>query len=154
MALLNGKDTISGKEGKAFATINGQVYELFYVKNIEAKIEKLKSEIKVIGSRATHNKTTGFKGTGSATMFYITSVFRKLIVDYTKTGIDTYFDLQIVNEDPASATGKQTIILKNCNIDSTILAKLDADSDDSLDEDFDFTFENVDILDQFNTLNV
>jgi hypothetical protein len=37
-----------------------------------------------------------------------------------------------------------------CNIDSTVLAKLDGDSDDPLEEDTDFTFEDFDILTPFN----
>lgn len=154
MGLLNGQDTVSGKEGKAIATINGEVHELFYAKNIEATLEKIKSEVKTIGRRGIGHKANGFSGTGSLTMFYITSRFRKMTMDYIKTGVDTYFDLQIINEDPASATGKQTIVLKNCNIDSVLLAKLDGDSDDSLDEEFDFTFEDADMLDQFTELNV
>ena len=67
---------------------------------------------------------------------------------YAKNGKDTYFDLTIVNEDPTSSIGKQTVTLYNCNIDSVILAKLDTDSD-SLEEDLDFTFDDFDILDSF-----
>ena len=154
MSLLNSQDTVSGKEGKAFATINGEVHELFYAVNIEATLEKIKSEVKTIGRRGTGHKSTGFSGNGSLTMNYVTSVFRKMVLDYIKTGVDTYFDLQLVNEDASSATGKQTVVLKNCNIDSVILGKLDADSDDHLDEEFDFTFEDADMLDEFTELNV
>ena len=35
------------------------------------------------------------------------------------------------------------------NLDSVVLAKLDGDSDDPLDEDVDFTFEDFDILTPF-----
>lgn len=37
----------------------------------------------------------------------------------------------------------------DCNLDSVVLAKLDGDSDDALDEDADFTFEDFDILTPF-----
>ena len=37
----------------------------------------------------------------------------------------------------------------SANLDSVVLAKLDGDSDDPLDEDVDFTFEDFDILTPF-----
>ncbi|MGL4875178.1 MAG: phage tail tube protein [Clostridium sp.] len=150
MSLL-ANDTISGKEGFAQVNINGSIHKLFYAKAIEAKMEKNKSEVKAIGSRATKHKTTGWTGTGNMTIYYVTSLFRKLAIDYIKTGKDFYFDLIVTNEDKNSATGKQTTALYSCNLDSVILAKLDVE-DDSLEEEMDFTFEDADLLDQFNTL--
>lgn len=152
--MLKSNDTISGKEGRAIATVNGEVFELFYAKAIEGTVEKNKSEIKTIGRRGTGHKTTGWSGSGSMTIYYVTSRFRKLVRDYIKTGIDTYFDLQVINEDPASSTGKQVTILKDCNLDSVMVAKLDGDSDDGLEEDMDFTFEDMELTEQFNELNV
>lgn len=58
----------------------------------------------------------------------------------------------VENEDPSSAAGKQSILLIGCNLDSVVLAKLDGDSDDPLDEDVDFTFEDFDILTPFNKI--
>ena len=106
MAFLEAKDTINGGEGTAYATINGNIEELAYVKKIEAKVDKEKEEIKVLGRRGTSSKAKGLKGTGTMTIYYTTSIFRKLMSDYNKTGKDTYFDIQITNEDPASASGK------------------------------------------------
>ena len=48
-----------------------------------------------------------------------------------------------------SSAGKQSVLLIGCNLDSVVLAKLDGDSDDPLDEDVDFTFEDFDILTPF-----
>ena len=45
------------------------------------------------------------------------------------------------------------MILKGCNIDGGILAKFDASSDDPLDEDVDFTFEDFEMPEEFNLLN-
>ena len=67
---------------------------------------------------------------------------------YAKEGKDTYFDVTIVNNDPTSTIGKQTVVLYNCNVDSLILAKLNTDAE-TLDEDIDFTFDDFDILDEF-----
>lgn len=148
MPFLKAGDTISGQEGRAYATINGQVEEMFYVKNLEATAEKRKSEVRTLGRRGTQHKSTGWTGSGNMTIYYVTSLFRQLMLNYIKTGKDTYFDVTIVNEDPTSTIGKQTVVLKDVNLDSVIVAKLDTESD-ALDEDIDFTFEDVDVLDSF-----
>ena len=118
---------------------------------VEAKFEKSKSEVPILGKLGKGNKSTGWKGTGSCTLHYNTSVFRQLMLNYKETGEDIYFDMQITNEDPTSAVGRQTIILKDCNINGGILAKFDADSE-YLDEDIDFTFEDFSIPETFKEL--
>ena len=55
----------------------------------------------------------------------------------------------IENHDQESSAGKQSVLLIDCNLDSVVLGKLDGDSDDPLDEDVDFTFEDFDILTPF-----
>ena len=146
MSYLKAQDTISGKEGKAVATIDGNVEDMFYIKKIEANVEKTKSEIKTLGRRGTQHKATGWSGTGSMTIYYITTNFRKLMTSYMQNGVDTYFDILVTNEDPASDAGSQTIVLEGVNLDKVIMAKLDTESD-ILDEEVSFTFENVRVLD-------
>jgi len=150
MGFLQAKDTINGQEGRAYAIINGRYEEMFYVKSIEAKIEKEKSEIKTLGRRGTQNKATGWNGSGSMTIYYVTSTFRQMMLDYINKGIDTYFDIQITNDDPSSSIGKQTIILTGVNLDGIVIAQLDTDSD-AMEEDIDFTFEGVQMQDSFKT---
>lgn len=65
-----------------------------------------------------------------------------------KTGVDTYFDIQVTNEDPTSSIGAQTVLLKDCNLDSVVLASFDVDAD-VLEEDVDFTFSDADLLEKF-----
>lgn len=152
MKTLNAPDTISGKEGRAYAKIDGNNEDLFMAKTIEATVDKAKSEVKAIGKRMTGHKTTGGNGTGSMTLYYLTPLFRQLVKRWKETGVDIYFDMVVENEDPSSAAGKQSILLIGCNLDSVVLAKLDGDSDDPLDEDIDFTFEDFDILTPFNQI--
>lgn len=152
MKTLNAGDTISGREGRAYAKIDGNNEELFFAKAVEATVEKAKSEIKSLGRRMTGHKTTGMNGTGSMTLYYLSPLFRSLLKQYKDTGKDLYFDMVVENEDPSSAAGKQSVLLMSCNLDSTIIAKLDADSDDPMDEECDFTFEDFDILTPFNKI--
>ena len=42
MKTLNAPDTISGREGRAYAKINGNNEELFFAKSVEAYVEKSK----------------------------------------------------------------------------------------------------------------
>ena len=152
MAKLKSFDPISGKEGVAYAKINGNNEELFFAKTIEASVEKAKSEIKAIGGRMTGHKTTGMSGSGKMTLYYLTPLFRQMLKQYKDTGVDIYFDLVVENNDPSSSAGKQTTLLMDCNLDSVLLTKLDGDSDDPLEEDADFTFEDYDILQEFTKI--
>ena len=152
MKTLNAPDTISGREGRAYAKINGNNEELFFAKSVEASVEKSKSEVKAIGKRMTGHKTTGANGTGSMTLYYLTPLLRQMLKEWKDTGVDVYFDRVVENDDPASSAGKQSILLLGCNLDSVVLTKLDGDSDDPLEEDADFTFEDFDILEAFNKI--
>jgi hypothetical protein len=151
MAFNKANDVVNGGEGTAFATINGNIENLAYVKKVEAKVEKNKEDVAVLGRRGTGSKAKGWKGTGTLTIYYVTSIFRQLMNTYNKTGRDVYFDIQVTNEDEGSATGKQTVVLKNCNIDSVILTKMDIEAT-ALDEEVSFTFDDFEILDSFTTL--
>lgn len=150
--IMNAKDSVSASLAECFATIEGNRYNLMQALNLEAKSEKTKTEVPILGKTGKGNKATGWKGTGSATFHYNTSIFRELLERFKNTGEDIYFDIQVTNEDPTSAVGRQTIILKDCNIDGGILAKFDADGE-YLDEDMDFTFEDFEIPEKFKLLN-
>ena len=135
------KDTLSAALAECYVKINGKRYNFMQAINVEAKFEKTKTEVPILGKTGKGNKATGWKGTGSATAHYNTSIFRNMMLDYKDSGQDTYFEMQIVNEDPTSGAGRQEIVLIDCNIDGGILAKFDADAE-YLDEEFDFTFED------------
>lgn len=151
MNILQAEDAVNGAEGTCTAVINGRVVEIMELMNITATIDKNKSNFKALGSRATQQKANGWSGTGEATVRYVSSRWAKLIIDYVKTGKDTYFDIVVKNEDPGSATGKQVIRLSKCNLDGTDIAKLDIESE-FLDQPINFTFSNVDILTPFDEL--
>ena len=146
-------DALSGKQAKAYATIDGRVEELFYAKSLEAKITKKKTDVPVLGKTNVGKRSAGWDGTGTLTVYYVTSLFRQLMLDYVKYGKDFYFDLQITNEDPQSGAGNETKVLKNCNLDEVTAAKFDAASDDLLEEEMPFTFSDYELINSFNTLS-
>jgi len=150
MAAIKGKNTISGKEGLAIVIIDNIQYELFYLKSFEATLEKQKSEIKRVGRRFASHKSTGVTGTGSVVMDYYTPVFKNKMIEYINTGVDFYFDMIVKVSDPASDAGTETVVLKDCNLDQVMVSKLDGDSDDPLEDNFDFTFEGIEYETSFN----
>jgi len=147
---LRAGDTISGQECTAQAIINGQVEQLFMIRSLEATAEKNKEAVRTMGKRGEQHKAAGWSGSGSMTVYYVTSMFRRLMMDYIKNGRDIYFDIIITNEDPTSTIGRQTVVLHGCNLDSVVLAKMDTESS-VLDEDLDFTFDDADLLEEFTT---
>lgn len=151
MATFNTKDAINGQEGSAYAIITGERHNLFQAKTIEGSVAKSKAELRRLGARMVGHKSGPMTGTGSMTIYYGTPMFRKAIKDYKRTGLDLYFDLQVINEDPESDSGRQVTILKQCNIDGVTLAMLDVDSD-ALEESVDFTFDDFEIPEEFNAL--
>lgn len=151
MQTMNAKDAISASQAECYVTIEGNRYNFMQAINLEAKVEKTKSEIPILGKTGKGNKTTGWKGSGSATFHYNSSIFRQLLYRYKGTGEDVYFDIQITNEDKGATVGRQTIILKDCNVDGGLLAKFDADAE-YLEDEMDFTFEDWEMPETFTEL--
>lgn len=149
--VMKAKDSVFAALAECFVTIGTRRYNFMQAINLEAKFEKTKTEVPILGKTGKGNKATGWKGTGSATFHYNTSIFRQMMLDYKDTGEDVYFEMQISNEDPTSGAGRQTMILVDCNIDGGILAKFDADGE-YLEEDMDFTFEDFRMPESFKEL--
>lgn len=148
---LEASEVISGSQGELYITINGERKNIAQGKNIEAKVEKEKTEIGVLGKTGKIAKATSWKGTGSLTIYYNSSLFRKLMIEYIKTGKDFYFDMIVTNEDKTATIGRQTTVLKGCNFNSMILAKINID-DDVLDEELEFTFQDVEMPEEFKEI--
>lgn len=127
--VMKAKDTVFAALAECFITIGTRRYNFMQAINLEAKFEKNKTEVPILGKTGKGNKASGWKGTGSATFHYNTSIFRQMMIQYKDTGEDIYFEIQISNEDRTSAAGRQTMILMDCNIDGGILAKFDADGE-------------------------
>lgn len=149
---MNAKDTISAALAECYVTINGNRYNFMQAISLEAKLDKTKKEVPILGRPGKGNKATGWKGTGTAKFHYNTSIFREILKKYKDTGEDVYFDIQVTNEDPTSRAGRQTIVLIDCNMDGGLLTKFDADGE-YLDEEMGFTFEDFSMPESFSMLN-
>lgn len=146
------KDAVSAKLAECFATIEGNRYLLMQAKKFEAKFDKEKQKVSILGKTGQGNKTTSWSGTGSMTIYQNTPIFNDLMLKFKNTGEDIYFDIQVTNEDPTSAAGRQTMIFKGCNIDGGTLAAFDADGD-FLEQEVNFTYEDFEMPERFRILD-
>lgn len=143
---LKGRDTINANEGKGFITVNGKTRELFELLNLDAKYEMIVSERKIMGKRMPQYKVIGAKGTGNIKMYFNNTELLKEVQNFIKTGVYPEISVQAYIEDNTSAYGKNEVVLRNVIINTLSVIKLDAESEDGLSEESDFTFDEVDIL--------
>lgn len=149
---MNARDTVSAKLASCYVTVDGNRYLLMQAKNLEAKVEKTKNAVSILGKTGEGNKSAGWSGSGSMTIYKNTSIFDEMMEKYKETGEDVYFEIQITNEDPTSAAGRAVTVLKGCNIDGGQLSGFDAEGE-WLEQDVDFTFEDFQLKEKFNELS-
>lgn len=149
--VMMSQDRVAASLAECFITINGNRYNFMQMIDFEARFEKTKSQIPILGKTGKGNVSTGWNGTFTGTAHYNQSLLRELMLEYKDTGKDIYFEIQVSNEDPTSSAGRQTVILSNANLDGGTLAKFDADGD-YLTEDVNGTFDDFLIPQKFNLI--
>lgn len=149
---MNGSDAISASLAECYVTVGDNRYNFMQMINFEARVDKNKTLVPILGQTGRGNKANGWSGTFKGKAHYNQSVFRSMLIDYKITGEDMYFDIQVTNCDPASAAGEQTVIFTGCNIDGGILAKFDAEGD-YLAEEISGTFEDFKMPQKFDLLD-
>ena len=150
--VMRGRDAVSAKLAECFITIDDRRYNFMQMINFEASFEKVKSEIPVLGKTGKAHKGNGWSGTFTATAHYNQSLMREMLIKYKDTGEDTYFEIQVTNNDPTSKAGRQSIVFVDCNLDGGILAKFDADGE-YLDETIEGTFDDFKMPESFKLLD-
>lgn len=152
MSYILAKDALNGKQGKAFITLHkdagDEIYELFSVRKVNAKVDYQKADFKVVGTNTVQKKTTGATKTGTMSIYFGTKLFVDMAREYEKTGKVLFFDMQVINEDPSTSVGKQTINYYGCSLDSIPLSILDADAD-FLEQEVGFSYTSFEVLDDF-----
>ena len=150
-AIMNAKDAVYGSLAECYVTLEGNRYNLMSLTEFESKWDVTVTDVPILGKVGMGHKSAGGKGTWSGTAHYNHSVFRKMADTYQKTGVMPYFEIQVTNEDPTSAVGRQTIIHHDCLCDTFTLAKFLA-GEEILDEELSGTFESWDMPESFDLL--
>ena len=149
--VMKSKDTISARLAECFVTIGNRRYNFMQIIDAEFTIDKTKGAVPRLGTIMIGHKSYAMEGTFSGTAHYNQSVLRELMVDFKRTGKDTYFEIQVTNDDPASDAKRQTVIFYDCLTDGGVLAKFDADAE-YLDESIEGTFDDFSIPEDFTEL--
>lgn len=151
MALQTG-DVINSKDAMVTATINGRVITLIECTDFEAKLEKNKEDVQVLGSHWKHHKVTSIEGTGTLEGYLVSSMWIKYALPYINGGAELYFNITVDIDDKSSRTGKQTVQLTDVSLDDIPIADISAD-DSVLDWSSDFTFEGIQLINEFNDIH-
>lgn len=145
------RDTLNGKLGQAFVTIDGQSQELFRAKKINVATNIQSTDVPVVGTTRIQEKATGVKQTGTMTIYYGTPLLTQMAVTYAQTGVVTYFDLQVTNNDPTATVGTQTIVYYGCKLSGELLTSIIDVDVDMLEQECTFSYTTQAILSAFNT---
>lgn len=152
LTTMNAKDAVSSKLANAYVTIEGNRYLLFQAKSFEASFKKTKKEVAILGRTSQGNKASGWAGTFKLTIYHNTELFNDMFERYKNTGEDIYFDLQVTNDDPSSAAGRNTKIYKGCNLDEGVLQSFDA-AGETLEQSLSGTFEDFESPEKYRQLD-
>ncbi len=146
---MRGNDSITSNLAECYMTIDGERYNFLQLIDFEAKMNVEISEVPILGRLGKAHRPTGWDGEWSAKAHFNQSVIREFLTKYKNTALYQTFEIQVTNEDPTTNLGRQTIILKECLMDGTILTKFDADGE-FLDEEISGTFDDFEIPEKFN----
>lgn len=142
-------DLVTGSEGSAFITVDGQNRYFFELSKIEANIEFTVIAKKLLGHRMKQHKVAGAEGKGSITMYNVSPAALAVYQQYIKNGDTPQISIQTTNEDPASTIGKRTVVMRNCILAKVPVAYLEDGSEDLNTTDTDFTFDDLDDLEGY-----
>lgn len=142
-------DLVSGNEGSAFITIDGQNRYFFELAKIEANIEFTVIAKKLLGHRMKQHKVVGAEGKGSMSIYNVSPAALAIYQQYVKEGKTPQISIQTTNEDKASTIGRRTVVMRNVILAKTPVVYLDDESEDLNKAETDFTFDDVDDLESY-----
>lgn len=149
MAYTKIADLVSGNEGSAFITINGQNRYFFEVSKIEAGIEFTVIAKRLLGRRMKQHKVVAAEGKGSMTIYNVSPAALEIYQKYVGEGVTPQISLQVTNEDKGSSIGRRSVVMRDVILAKVPVAKLDDSSEDLDTTDTDFTFDDVDDLESY-----
>lgn len=142
-------DLVTGNEGSAFITIDGQNRYFFELAKIEANIEFTVIAKKLLGHRMKQHKVVGAEGKGSMSIYNVSPAALAIYQQYVKEGKTPQISIQTTNEDKASTIGRRTVVMRNVILAKTPVVYLDDESEDLNKAETDFTFDDVDDLESY-----
>lgn len=146
---LLARDTINGAQGQIFITVGGRNVEVAGMRNIAVNASIQSTDMRVIGTPKVQEKRNGVKLAGSGNIYYGSQIFTDMVMSYIKTGVMPEFDIQIVNNDPASSVGTQNVVCTGCSLTGDVPIAILNDEEAMLNYDFNFFVSDINILESF-----
>jgi hypothetical protein len=151
MALAS-KEVLALSDGRVVATINGKNYTLIEASTVSAKVSVNKESVNTLGNRMTGHIPTSAEGTGSLKTYYVNSMWADVVQNWKEKGIMPDISITGTMESTRGSIGKQTVRLYGVIPDEISLFDIEA-GDGVIEDEWDFTFEDFKIIDQFKALS-
>lgn len=150
MSYLLAKDTVNGAEGSVVITQNGVNTVIAGMRNITTNAEIQSTDMRVVGTRVIQNKNNGSKLTGTGNIYYGSTIFTNMVLQYIQTGVMPQFDIQITNNDPTTTVGSQVMAFYGCTLTGTVPLAILNSEEAMMNYDFNFAYTSVAVLTSFN----
>lgn len=150
--MSNGKftawDTIHGREGTVYIIIEGVQDELGNVESAKVDEEREIQDVPVMGIRHMQHKPGGKNITGSLSLYYTNSALRSRLLQEKETRRPTKMDMLIVNDDPQSDVGRQSILVTDIIFEGFTVAQVDG-GEEILKEELSFMAGGYKVIEEF-----
>lgn len=152
-AHLNVRDINNGALHEVWYTFpDGRKMNMCHVVTLNAKTEKDKKKLRVLGMIQTNDKSLGTNHSGTMTVYDITTEFREYMAKYEETAEDLYGTMDIISYDNTSLTGRQSITFFDVNFDAVDFANIDINASEMTTE-MPFTYSRVVINQKYDDLD-
>lgn len=145
---IEGYQTVRGTDAEVLVDIDEKRINLFQVKNFDSNANITLDEVPRIGTRTVGHKLSTITYEGSFTAYHGSPEARKLFLGYVSTGRWPNIQITTRVEDEDTHIGALTVIHKFVHFSTIPLAKIDAETT-SLEEDMDFTCDQIEIPEEF-----
>lgn len=142
-------DLVTGNEGSAYITVDGENRHFFELSKIDASIEFTVIAKKLLGHRMKQHKVVGAEGKGTISMYNVSPAALAIYNQYIKEGKTPEISIQTTNEDTGSTIGRRTVVMRSCILAKVPVVYLDDESEDLNKFDTDFTFDDLDDIESY-----
>lgn len=145
---IEGYQTVRGTDSSVTVEINDRRIDLFQVKNFDSNANITLDEVARIGTRTVGHKVSTITYEGSFTAYHGSPEARKLFLKYVADGKWPNITITTRVEDKDTGIGALSVVHKFVHFSTIPLAKIDAEST-SLEEDMDFTCDQVEVPEEY-----
>lgn len=142
-------DLVTGTEGSAYITVDGENRYFFEMSSIDATIEFTVLAKRLLGHRMKQHKVVGAEGKGTLTMYNVSPAALAIYQEYIRNGTVPSISIQTTNEDTGSTIGRRVVVMRNVILAKVPVAHLDDSSEELDTTDSDFTFDDLDDLESY-----